>query len=201
MNTEVLTKLETEKIKKATVEHEVHPLIQKRWSPRSFSDKDIPESELMRLFEAARWSASANNEQPWQYSYAFRGTEGFEKIWDGLLPGNQPWAKNASVLVVAKARGTFTKSGKANAWAVHDLGMANAQLLMQATQQEIYAHFMAGFDKEKIKASLSISENVEPICVIALGYLGEAEALEEPYRTRELTPRNRLNISAFTNQV
>lgn len=193
--------ISTPHIKAAETEHHIHPLICKRWSPRSFSDRAIEEAQMNELLEAARWSASANNEQPWQYVYAHRGTPGFDQLWNCLLPGNQPWAQNAAVLVVAIQRNTFASSGKTNPWAMHDLGMANAQLMLQATSQDIYGHMMAGFDAAKTKAALQLTDDQKPVCIIALGYLGEAEALEEPYLSRELSPRNRRSVTEFATKL
>ncbi len=187
-----------ENIKEPQTNYDIHSLIQKRWSPRSFSDKTISEEQLFELFEAARWAASANNEQPWQYVYAFKNSTGFGQLWDCLLPGNRPWAKSAAVLMVAIQRKTFKKNGKLNPWASHDLGMANAQLLLQAAHRDIYGHMMAGFDKEKVNALLSLEKDSAPVCIMALGYLGSADRLVEPYKTRELSPRNRLSIQEFT---
>ena len=191
----------TPESKTPKTEAEIHPLIAKRWSPRSFSNKPITKEQMNELFEAARWAASANNEQPWEYAYAFKDTDGFEKLWNCLMPGNQPWTKQASVLVVALKRNTFAKNGNPNPWAEHDLGLANAQLFIQATHRDIYGHMMAGFDKEKTKQTLALNEDVEPVCIFALGYLGEAESLEEPYLSRELAPRNRNSVEQFTKVI
>ncbi len=155
----------------------------------------------MRLFEAARWAPSANNEQPWKYLYASRGSQKFEKIWEHLLPGNQPWTKNASTFVVAIKRNTFEKSGKLNLWADHDLGMANNNLILQAAAQDIYGHFMAGILKDQLHDTLDLGKEEEISCVIALGYRDEADKLEEPYRTRELTKRSRKKVEEFVTQL
>ena len=50
--------------KPAPTQHQVHELIEKRWSPRAFSPQPVPPEELRSLFEAARWAPSSNNEQP-----------------------------------------------------------------------------------------------------------------------------------------
>ncbi|MEM6264191.1 MAG: nitroreductase family protein [Bacteroidota bacterium] len=182
-------------------EADLHPLIEKRWSPRSFSDQMIDEAQMTELLEAARWAASCNNEQPWKYVYAFRGTEGFENIWGTLREGNQGWAKNASVLVVSLARQTFGANGNPNPWAAHDLGMANSQLTLQAMDKGIFAHFMAGFYPEKVNELLNLGEDVKPVAVIALGYRGEPEALEEPLRSRELATRSRKELSEIAEKI
>lgn len=171
--------------------HAILPLIAKRWSARSFSDQAISEEDLATILEAASWSASANNEQPWLYYHASKGTVGFEKIYQSLLPGNQPWAKNASVLIAAVARKTIEASGKENPLAFHDVGLANSLLLLQAVSMDIYGHPMGGYDKEILIKNLELTEDQAPVCVIALGYLAEAEKLEEPFKTRELTQRQR----------
>lgn len=184
-------------IKIADTKHNVLDLIKNRWSPRSFSDKVISETDLHTILEAAGWAASANNEQPWQYYYASKGNAGFTQIADSLLPGNRPWAQNAAILLVSVARKTFEANDKENGWALHDLGMANAHLLLQASALNVYSHVMAGFDKAKISETLGLTEDQQAVAVIALGYLDEAEKLEEPFKTRELTPRVRKPLEAF----
>ncbi|MEO6684826.1 MAG: nitroreductase family protein [Dyadobacter sp.] len=184
-------------IKIANTKHDVLDLIKNRWSPRSFSDKVISENDLHTILEAAGWAASANNEQPWQYYYASKGNDGFVQITESLAGGNKPWAQHADVLIVAVARKTFEANHAENGAALHDLGMANAHLLLQASALNIYSHMMGGFDRAKISETLGLTENQSPLAVIALGYLDDAEKLEEPFKTRELTPRVRKPLSEF----
>lgn len=184
----------------ANTHHPVIDLIRKRWSPRSFSEKAISTDDVHTLIEAASWAASAMNEQPWRYYYAFRGNESFDNLWNCLLPGNQPWAKHAAVLMVSVAKTSYA-DGKPNATALHDTGMANANLLIQATSMDIYGHLMGGFDKEKTKATLRLEDDLQPVCMIALGYLNEAHKLEEPFRSRELTPRRRHHIDHISKEL
>ncbi|MCF2447579.1 nitroreductase family protein [Dyadobacter sp. CY345] len=186
-----------EHIKIANTKHDVLDLIKNRWSPRSFSDKVIPENDLNTILEAAAWAASANNEQPWQYFYASKNNEGFAKIADSLFKGNKPWAQHADVLIVAVARKTFEANQTENTVALHDLGMANAHLLLQASALNIYSHMIGGFDKAKISETLGLTENQEAVAVIALGYRDEAEKLQEPFKTREVTPRVRKPLNEF----
>jgi nitroreductase len=187
------------KIKKAKTDFPVLKVIKDRWSARSFSEKPIAMETLKTIFEAASWAASANNEQPWQYIYSIKGNEGFKKICNCLREGNQPWAKKAAVLVVAIARNTFELNQSLNDWAVHDVGMANAHILLQAVSMDIYCHPMAGFTKELVIKTTNLSPTQEPICIIAMGYLGEATALEEPFKEREMTKRSRKKLSEFVS--
>lgn len=182
--------MESLKIKISQANADIHPLIQKRWSPLAFAVKAITDEQLEELFEAASWAASAYNEQPWKYIYAHKGTEGFEKLWSCLAEGNQPWTKSASVLFAAIHRNTFKKNGKVNSWAAHDLGMANAQLLLQAVHRDIYGHLMAGFDKERLHQILNLPEDSSSVCMGTLGYLGDVDSLTDNYKIREQSPRS-----------
>jgi len=184
-------------IKKAQTKYPVLELIKDRWSARSFSSKSISTEDLHTLAEAASWAPSANNEQPWQYILAPKGTDKFERIFEALMEGNRPWCKNAAAFILSIARTHFEKNEKSNFYADHDLGMANALLLLQATSMQIFAHPMAGFEKPKIIESFGLTDLQKPMVVIALGYLDDAEKLEEPYKTRELTARNRKELHEF----
>ena len=59
-------------IKKATTDHPIIRILAERWSPYGFADRPVAESDLLSLFEAARWAASSYNEQPWNYLVATR---------------------------------------------------------------------------------------------------------------------------------
>lgn len=179
-------------IKIAKTKHNVIDVIKNRWSARSFSDKTISETDMHTLFEAASWAFSANNAQPWEFIYAHReDAEAFGKLHGCLMGGNQPWTKNAAVLMAVLAHKKLD-NGHENKAAKHDVGSANATLMLQATSMNIYGHVMGGFDANKAIDVLNINTEVhEPVVFIALGYLDEAEKLEEPFKTRELTPRTR----------
>jgi nitroreductase len=169
----------------------LHDLIRQRWSPRAFSAQPVPQETLNQVLEAASWAPSAMNAQPWRYLYAHQAdTDTFAKLVDCLLPGNQPWARHAAVLVVALMQ-THYDNGTPNATAQHDLGMANANLILEATALGLHGHFMGGFDAAKTRTAFNLPEGLQPVTFIALGYIGVAEQLEEPFRAREATPRSR----------
>jgi len=51
--------MESIQIKKPAVQTDIHPLIQKRFSPLAFADRAIEQQQMEELFEAASWAASA----------------------------------------------------------------------------------------------------------------------------------------------
>lgn len=186
--------------KEADTRYPVNELIRKRWSPRAFSTAPVADELLMQLFEAASWSFSAGNSQPWYYIYAHRSdTEAFTKLLNCLAGGNQPWAKNASVLIMAAVQ-VQTKEGKPMKWAHHDLGAANMCLLLEATANGLAGHPMAGFDFDKAVADFNLPHAYEPHVFIALGYQDAPDTLTEPFKTRETTPRTRKKTAEFVFQ-
>lgn len=55
----------------ATVDHPINELLVRRHSPYSFDpDRGVAENDVAALFEAARWTMSSYNTQPWRYVVA-----------------------------------------------------------------------------------------------------------------------------------
>lgn len=188
-------------VKIATTQFPIIDLIKNRWSPRSFSAQSISHDDLQTILEAGSWAPSANNQQPWRFIYALRGTTGFDKILASLAAGNQPWAKNAAALVAIVGVKELPDTQQKNHYYMYDTGLANSFMLLQAQSMGIYGHVMAGFNKQQLAEQAAIPENEEPVVVVALGYADEAEKLEEPYKTRELTPRSRKPLTVITAEL
>jgi len=184
-------------IKIANTQYDVIDLIKNRWSPRSFSPKDLTTATLETILEAGSWAPSANNTQPWRFIYALRGTAGFDKLLATLAPGNQPWAKNAAALVAAVGIRETPDTQQKNHYFMHDVGMATSFMLLQALNMEVYAHVMAGFNKQQFAETAGLGANEEAVSILAMGYIDSAEKLEEPYKTRELTARSRNPIATI----
>ena len=184
--------------KAAVTRYPVHPLIRERWSPRAFAGRQVDRETLGSLLEAARWTASCFNEQPWIFVVA-RKEDGpaFEQVLRCLTPGNQTWAQRAPVLLVSLARTTFASNGQPNRHALHDVGAATAQLTLQATALGLAAHPMAGIDRDCIRAEFALPDDVEPVAGIAVGWPGDPETLPERLREREQAPRERKSLDAM----
>ncbi len=175
-------------------------LLKDRWSPRAFKNDPLTDEQLNAIFEAARWAPSAANEQPWRYFYAIQGSDSFAQFVNCLMPGNQPWAKNAGAIVFCFAKSTLN-NGNPNPWALHDLGLSNSALIHQAFSMGIYSHVMGGIQKESIVQLMGAEEHLVPVVAIALGYISEPETLPEPYNEREVLPRVRKSQSDFVKKM
>ncbi|MGE3316275.1 MAG: nitroreductase family protein [Planctomycetaceae bacterium] len=174
----------------------LHELIRDRWSPVAFDDRPISREMLGSLLEAARWAPSSYNEQPWRYIVAVRDDAAeFSKLMSCLAEANAVWAKNASVLILAVASLKFSRNGKPNRHAQHDVGLANENLVLQAAALGLAGHQMAGFDPDKCRALYKIPDNFEPLTMIAVGYHATGAGVDESLRRREESPRSRRPLS------
>lgn len=170
----------------------IHEVLAERWSPRSFDPSvEVPAEKITAALEAARWSASASNTQPWRFIVARRGTAEHATIVENLMGFNREWASSAAVLIVNIAALT-TDDGTPLRWAQYDLGQAVAHLSVQAHHDGLHVHQMGGIEVDGLRAAFDIAPDLEPISVTALGVLGTPEALtSEVLREREVAPRSR----------
>jgi nitroreductase len=189
---------EVSSLKKAPRVQGVLPIILDRWSPRSFTDRDVSAADLAKLFEAARWTASSYNEQPWRFLVGTRNSNTYKKIFDSLMPQNQAWAKNAPVLILGVSKSKFSHNNAPNRVALYDLGAASSYLTLQAAALGLATHQMAGFDPDAARKALEIPEEYGIGAVIAVGYQGEPAALtNEQLLAHEVAPRDRKPLHDF----
>ncbi|MBV8230622.1 MAG: nitroreductase family protein [Planctomycetaceae bacterium] len=184
--------------KRAAPDYPIQDLFATRWSPYAFADRPVSQDDLHSLFEAARWAPSSYNEQPWSYIVASRDQpEEFERLLSCLVEGNQAWAKFAPVLALGCTSLNFTRNGQPNAAAVHDLGLASANLVLEATARGLSVHQMIGIVPDRARELYQIPEGVRPLTGLAIGYVGDPGRLPEKLRDRDLASRSRKPLATF----
>ncbi len=184
-------------VKIARVDYPIHELLKNRWSPRAFSSRPVEREALLSLFEAARWSPSANNRQPWHFIVTTPlKAEPYQRLFETLTERNQSWAKNAPLLVLTVAQ-REPEPGKINAKALYDLGQAVAHLTVQAGALGLYVRQMGGFDAPRAAENFSLPVGFEPVTVLAVGYLGSPDVLPEHFRQAEFEARARKPQAEF----
>jgi nitroreductase len=173
----------------------LHPLLADRWSPRGFDPAHrLAEPQLAALLEAARWSPSANNSQPWRFVVAHRGEAAFERLVGTLSGNNRRWAGRASALLLVLAE-TTDESGAPRAYGLYDTGQAVAHLVTQAEAEGLSTHQMGGFDKAAAAAEFGLDPRFTPVVVLAVGRRQEQHGLPEDLAAREAAPRTRLPLA------
>lgn len=179
-------------------------IIQERWSPYSFSSAPVESFKLKAMFEAAGYAPSCNNEQPWMFVYTTREDEDIFNDYIGFLAdGNKIWAKEAYAIIISMARTKFSFSGKPNRFAFYDTGMAVTNLLLQGIALDVYVHQMGGYSTEKVISYFNLGEEVQPLAMMAVGYLGDGLTLppELLKRDEKRRPRKTINEYVFKNTL
>jgi nitroreductase len=177
----------------------IHELLAERHSPLAFDpDRDLTVDQVTTLFEAARWAPSCFNDQPWRYLAWQRSADpdAHEVALNCLDEGNRIWAHRAPLLVSALADTKFRR-GKDNRWGAYDTGAASLSLCLQATAMGLVTHQMGGFDAHAISTRFGAPDRYQPIAMIAVGYPGAVDLLDEKQAARQAQPRVREPLSEW----
>jgi nitroreductase len=149
----------------------IHPLLRARYSPLAFDvSRDLSDSEIGLLLEAARWAPSAGNSQPWGFVVARRGEPAHEALVPLLAPSSRRWAPSASALVVNLAHRRVEDSGLPySEFADYDLGQAVAHMTVQAQLMGLACRQFRAFDLDGLSAALDIAPGWQIMTITAVG--------------------------------
>ncbi len=192
-----------ETAKRADPAHPIQETMRARWSPYGFADRSLSLRDLHCLLEAARWSPSSYNEQPWRFVVARREEgEPFERLLSCLVEFNRGWARHASALALGIVARNFAGRDRENPAAEHDLGLATAHLMLEGAARGIATHAMIGIEPARAREAFSIPAGFDPLTAIALGYVGVptvADDYPEKLRERDRAPRERKALAEFVH--
>jgi len=180
--------------KPANTQVNIHEVIANRWSPRAFdAKKAVTNAQIIALLEAARWAPSCFGDQPWRFIVwnKFDNDSAWQQAFDCIVPANQTWVKDVPVLILACADTLFSHNQSPNRWAQYDTGAAVENLCLQAASMGLATHQMGGFNADKTREVFGIPEQYTPMAMLAVGFQGDANALPEELKVRELADRNR----------
>jgi len=190
--------------KPAITEQPIHSILSDRWSSRAYDpDQLVSQESFLSLMEAARWSPSCMGDQPWQFiTFYKKDATSWTQALNCLSVGNQNWAMDASILILACARQSFSNNEKPNRWNQYDTGAACENICLQATSLGLVAHQMGGFDVEKSRQLFQIPGQYDLMSFIAIGYPLAVEKIsaEALVKEKEARKRKPLREIFYTNQ-
>ena len=121
----------------------------------------------------------------------------FERLLSCLVEGNQLWAKTASILALGVATLSFNRNDKPNKAAIHDLGLAAGNLVLEATSRGLSVHQMIGILPDRARELYEIPDGSDAVTGIAIGYAGDPDALPDHLKQRDLAARERRPLRDF----
>ena len=179
-------------------DHPILPVILNRWSRRAMSGEAVSRTELMSLFEAARWAPSSYNSQPWRFVYALRGSPAWQVMYDALDALNKDWCVNAGALIIVLSRTRYELDNRPDPSFALNAGAAWENLALQGTSMGLAVRGMQDFDYDALSRAFSIPDLYAVQMMIAVGRPGRIEDLPERLVSRENpTPRKPVSELAF----
>ena len=158
---------------------EIGEAIKKRRSIRKFLAKDVPDSLINELIEAARLAPSSHNAQPWKF-LVIKDKEVRDKLKaNGIF--KHPFVYESPLIIICCADPDLSAkptdpvfsdldiSGKTG----RDLAFACQNLVLRATGLGLGTCYIGMVDREKIKNILNIPKNYILPFVIIAGYPAE----------------------------
>lgn len=170
----------------------MHSVFSDRWSPRSFTDEAVTNDELAAVFEAARWSPSWMNNQPWLFVYETDG-DNRDAILNSFMEFNRGWASAAPVvgLVLAKTELEDFMARTRD----FDAGAATMAMTLQATMLGLSVHLLGGIELDAAyEATGADRETTEILAGFVIGRRGDKAALPEKLQERE-APSDRKSVT------
>jgi nitroreductase len=139
---------------------EVYDCIINRRSIRSYLDRDIDEEAIHKIIEAARWSPSAVNRQPWEFIIV-RNRALLQKIAEKARYGS--FIADAPV-AIAVVTDPSTK------WHIIDGSTAVQNMTLAAWEMGIGTCWIGSLERDEVKEILGIPENLHLLTVLPFGY-------------------------------
>jgi len=184
----------------------VKEAIEKRRAYRALGPVEITDGIIQELATAAQLTASCFNNQPWKFIFV-RSKESLAKVHDCLSKGNE-WVKNASLIIAAFAKKENDCVIKEREYYLFDLGMAVSALLLRATELDLVAHPIAGFNNEKTRLALGIPEGNMVLTLVNVGKkipdlsaLTPQQAAMEPARPPRLPLENIFSVDSYDEKL
>jgi len=176
------------------MEHSINPLIDARRAKRALSNESVSKQDIDQLIRAAHLAPSCFNSQPWRF-VVIDDPQTLQAVKDAMPKGNY-WTKPAPVIIaVTSQRDLDCTLSDDRDYFLFGCGMAIGNLMIQATQMDLVAHPIAGYNPLKVKEILGIPEDYTLITLVIVGRPGDVSDLSEQHREVELGPRDRKPLS------
>lgn len=188
----------------AEIEHPIHELIGFRQGIYAFDSYLVEPEKLLSILEAARWSPSANNIQPWRFmiSQANLNPKAHAAILKAMGEVDQSWASGAPVLMLAIARLHFEPEAgdiyNAHAW--YDVGQAVMNMTHQASVLGLNLAQIYDIKRTDLIKYFNITSGFQPVVTLALGYPADPVSITDSILQKKLAEqdeRDRLSEFAF----
>lgn len=158
---------------------EFDKVIRERFSVRKFKSDSVSDDLINKILEAGNVAPTAKNNQP-QKIYVVKSKEGLEKIDKA-----SPCRYNAPVCLIVASDKSIAWSKENYSTYEMDACIVATHMMLEATNVGVDNIWIEMFDKDILRREFNISENIEPICLIPLGYRDDSCAPSPMHNNRK----------------
>ncbi|MCS7138741.1 MAG: nitroreductase family protein [Crenarchaeota archaeon] len=162
----------------------VREAIERRRAYRAIEPIEVTDELIKDLAYHASLAPSCYNNQPWRFVFV-KNREKIGELYDALSSGNS-WAKKSSLIIAVYSEKDYDCIIGEREYYLFDTGMAVAFMILRATELDLVAHPIAGYDSEMVKRILEIPENAILITLIVVGKHSDEAVSKLPTRQREV---------------
>jgi len=162
---------------------ETFEAIKGRRSIRSYKDKKIPTQQLEKIMDAAIWSPSGSNAQPWEFIVV--GNDSDIKKIKTFSPGI--FGNPAAIIIVCRdLKRAYEVCGELgrDILSLMDISMASQNIMLAAYELGIGSCAVRSFGISAIKRLYDLPDHISPELLITLGY---PEKIPKPPKRREIS--------------
>ncbi len=159
-------------------------IAKKRFSCRTYLDKNVEMFKLKQIMEAARIAPSANNKQPWYFYVIQNNKKLLSQIHESY---HREWFNQAPVVIVccADTKNAWTRKSDKKNHSDIDISIAIDHITLAATELNLATCWICNFDVNKVKEIFNLSESYEPVALISLGYCNKTSDTERFDKARK----------------
>jgi nitroreductase len=148
--------------------------IRGRRSIRAFKSKDVSNSIVETLIDAARWGPSAGNIQPWEFIIV-RKPETKRKLAEAALC--QTFVEEAPLVIVVCADENRSSDGYGTRgrtlYCIQDTAASIQNMQLAAYSLGLATCWVGAFNEEEVREILRIPTGIRPVALIPIGYGAE----------------------------
>lgn len=153
---------------------DVLEVIKSRRSVRTFQNREVTQETVNQLLDAARWSPSAGNVQPWAFVVVSKQNL---KHNLSLAAYGQKDLEEAPVVIVVcadekQAEERYGQKGKA-LYCLQDTAAATQNILLMAYSLGLGTCWIGAFKEEETRKVINAPKNMRPVAMIPVGYPNE----------------------------
>ena len=141
---------------------EVLHLMKDRRSIRKFKPDPVEDEKIENMLEAARWTQSASNRQPWRF-IVIKNKGIVSKLQSAANFGG--FVSQAPVVIAVIA----DKKRSPN-WYIHDTSMVAHQICLMAWSLGLGTCWIGSMDRDKAAEVLELDKNEHVTTILPIGY-------------------------------